>query len=292
MGKAKIIDGKATALMIRKELSEEVKELKDKYDLVPGLATVLVGDDPASEYYVNSKIKACREMGIYSEIIKINKNADCREGIEAVSCLRKNPKIHGIHVQMPLPENWPVAKMIEEIGQQKDVDGFHSGNIGALWKGENAFIPCTPKGIMELLKRYEVKLKGKEAVVIGRSMLVGKPIAALLLRGHATVTICHSRTQDLSAVCCRADILIAAAGRPEMVKADWIKEGAVVIDVGINRIERDGKKKLVGDVAFDEVVEKAGMITPVPGGVGPMTIAMLLANTIESAKNTINNIEV
>ena len=286
---ANIIDGKATAKKIREELSEKVKELKEKHNITPGLATVLVGDDPASGYYVRSKIKACAEVGIHSEAIEIPGDADPSEGFKTIERLNSDPNIHGILVQLPLPDGWPTEKILKAINAEKDADGFHNESVGALWKGLDCFVACTPKGIMELLHRYEIPIKGKEAVVVGRSNIVGKPAAALLLAEHATVTICHSRTTNLPEVCKRADILVAAVGRAEMIKGDWIKPGAVVIDVGMNRIERDGKKKLVGDVDYNEAVEVAGSITPVPGGVGPMTIAMLLTNTFESAIKTIKN---
>lgn len=286
---ANMIDGTAIAASIQAELTAEVAELKEKHGIVPGLATVLVGDNPASQTYVKMKRKRCAEVGIYSVGRELPADAP-QEQVEAlVRELNADPAIHGILVQLPLPGHLDEEAVLNTISLHKDVDGFHPVNIGRLaMKGREAlFAPCTPAGCIELLDRIGVEIRGKEAVVLGRSNIVGLPVSMLLLKRDATVTICHSRSQDLPAICRRADILVAAVGRAEMVKADWVKPGAVVIDVGINRVEDPTAKRgyrLVGDVAFEEVQEVAGWITPVPGGVGPMTIAMLLQNTVKGAK--------
>ena len=286
---ATLIDGKATAAQIHEEIRAEVERLKTEHGIVPGLATVLVGDDPASQFYVRSKQKRCAEVGIRSFGHKLPADASQEEVEKLVADLNANPEVHGILVQLPLPKHLDEERVLAAIGIEKDVDGFHPVNIGRLaMKGrEPMFVPCTPAGCIELLDRYGIEIEGKEAVVLGRSNIVGLPVAMLLLHRNATITICHSRTKDLPAVCRRADILIAAVGRPQMVKADWIKPGAAVIDVGINRVEDPTAKKgyrLVGDVDFEAAKEVAGYITPVPGGVGPMTIAMLLTNTLTAAK--------
>jgi len=286
---ANMIDGTAIAASIQAELTAEVAELKEQHGIVPGLATVLVGDNPASQTYVKMKRKRCAEVGIYSVGRELPADAP-QEQVEAlVRELNADPAIHGILVQLPLPGHLDEEAVLNTISLHKDVDGFHPVNIGRLaMKGREAlFAPCTPAGCIELLDRIGVEIRGKEAVVLGRSNIVGLPVSMLLLKRDATVTICHSRSQDLPAICRRADILVAAVGRAEMVKADWVKPGAVVIDVGINRVEDPTAKRgyrLVGDVAFEEVQEVAGWITPVPGGVGPMTIAMLLQNTVKGAK--------
>ena len=286
---AKLIDGKAIAKQVRADLAEKVAARVEAGKSVPGLATVLVGDDPASAVYVRSKQRACKRAGIYS--INVPLPADIsQEELEAkVAELNANPEIHGILVQLPLPEGLDEEKVLNTISIEKDVDGFHPINIGRLaQKGrQSLFVPCTPSGCIYLLDQSGANLEGAEAVVLGRSNIVGMPVALLLVERNATVTICHSRTKDLPAVVRRADILIAAVGRPEMVKKDWVKPGAYVIDVGINRVADDSTEKgyrLVGDVAFDEVAEVAEAITPVPGGVGPMTIAMLLRNTVRAAE--------
>ncbi len=286
---AKLIDGKAIAKEIQEELTREVAELKEKHGVVPGLATVLVGDNPASQTYVRMKQKRSAEVGIHSVGYTLPGDATQEEVEALVRKLNADPTIHGILVQLPLPKHLNEEAVLNAISIEKDVDGFHPINIGRLaMKGRQAlFAPCTPAGIIELIDRTGIPIEGKEAVVLGRSNIVGLPVSMLLLKRNATITICHSRTHDLPAVTRRADILVAAVGRPLMVKADWVKPGAVVIDVGINRVDDPSRKRgyrLVGDVDFEEVKEVAGWITPVPGGVGPMTIAMLLKNTVTAAK--------
>ncbi|HIE38345.1 MAG TPA: bifunctional methylenetetrahydrofolate dehydrogenase/methenyltetrahydrofolate cyclohydrolase FolD [Anaerolineales bacterium] len=286
---AQLIDGKATAAAIHEEIRAEVEQLKGEHGIVPGLATVLVGENPASQFYVRSKQKRCAEVGIRSFGHNLPETASQEEVEGLVAELNANPEVHGILVQLPLPKHLDEERVLAAIGIEKDVDGFHPINIGRLaMKGRKPmFVPCTPAGCIELLDRYGVEIEGKEAVVLGRSNIVGLPVAMLLLHRNATITICHSRTKDLPATCRRADILIAAVGRPQMVKADWVKPGAAVIDVGINRVEDPTAKRgyrIVGDVDFEAVKEVAGYLTPVPGGVGPMTIAMLLRNTLTSAK--------
>jgi 5,10-methylene-tetrahydrofolate dehydrogenase/methenyl tetrahydrofolate cyclohydrolase len=288
-----IIDGKAIAAEIRQEVKTEVERLKAKYGKVPGLATVLVGDNPASATYVRMKGQACEELGMYS--VKPTLPADAtQEQVEGlVRELNADPSIHGILVQLPLPPHLNERAVLSAISLEKDVDGFHPINIGRLaMKGhEPLFIPCTPYGVMVLLERTGVKLEGSRAVVLGRSNIVGLPVSLLLLHANATVTVCHSRTRDLPSVTREADVLVVAVGRPEMVRGDWVKPGAVVIDVGINQVPDPTRKsgyRLVGDVAFDEVKEVASAITPVPGGVGPMTIAMLMQNTLRAFKRTLS----
>jgi 5,10-methylene-tetrahydrofolate dehydrogenase/methenyl tetrahydrofolate cyclohydrolase len=286
---AQLIDGKGTAATIQEEIKAEVERLKAEHDIVPGLATVLVGENPASQFYVRSKQQRCAEVGIQSFGHNLPENASQEEVDELVAELNADPQVNGILVQLPLPKHLDEERVLAAIGLDKDVDGFHPVNIGRLsMKGrEPMFVPCTPSGCIELLDRYGIEIEGREAVVLGRSNIVGLPVSMLLLHRNATITICHSRTKDLPATCRRADILIAAVGRPEMVKADWVKPGAAVIDVGINRVDDPTRKRgyrLVGDVDFEAVKEVVGYITPVPGGVGPMTIAMLLRNTLVSAK--------
>jgi len=286
---AQIIDGKAIAAAIQAELTEEVQRLKETHGITPGLATVLVGENPASITYVKMKRKRSAEVGIRSFGYELPADASQEEVEGLVRELNANPEVHGILVQLPLPRHLNEEAVLAAISIEKDVDGFHPINIGRLaMKGrEPLFVPCTPAGVIELLDRTGVEIEGKEAVVLGRSNIVGLPVSMLLLHRNATVTICHSRTRDLPAVTRRADILVAAVGRPQMVKGDWVKPGAVVIDVGVNRVEDPTAKRgyrLVGDVDFEEVKEVASAITPVPGGVGPMTIAMLLTNTVRSAK--------
>lgn len=278
-----IIDGKALAKQKRAEMAQIVQELKAK-GVTPGLAVVLVGEDPASEIYVRNKHKACEEVGIYSRVIKLPEDTKEEDLLKLIDELNQDSALDGILVQLPLPKQINSDKVIERIRPNKDVDGFHPVNAGKLLTGQVGFVPCTPLGILELIKSTGINISGKEAVVIGRSNIVGKPVAHLLLQENATIAICHSKTKNLKEVCQRADILVAAVGKPQLITADYIKEGAVVIDVGINRLP-DGK--LVGDVAFETVKEKASYITPVPGGVGPMTITMLLANTLLSAKNRV-----
>ena len=276
----KLIDGKAIAKEIRQELKLEVEELKKDKGITPGLAVILVGDDPASQSYVRGKERAAGDVGIYSELHRMPEDTDQKELIDKVQELNNDPKIHGILCQLPLPGHLDESDVINTIRPEKDVDGFHPISVGNMHIGEECFLPCTPAGIIELLDRTGVDISGKDAVVVGRSNIVGKPVSMLLLGRHATVTICHSRTRDLAAKTAAADILVAAVGRPKMITADMVKDGAVVIDVGVNRVD----KKLVGDVDFDAVKDKVSAITPVPGGVGPMTITMLLKNTIEAAK--------
>jgi methylenetetrahydrofolate dehydrogenase (NADP+)/methenyltetrahydrofolate cyclohydrolase len=278
---SEIIDGKKVSQHIREEVAKEVEKLKSETGTTPGLAAVLVGDNPASEIYVRNKRKACEQVGIYSEEYKLPKETTQNELLSLIDKLNNDKKIHGILVQLPLPEQIDSTKILRSVFPSKDVDGFHPENVGLLVEGNPRFISCTPNGIMKMLDFYKIEIKGKEAVVVGRSNIVGKPTAILLLHRHATVTVCHSRTNRLDEVTRRADILVAAIGRPHFITGDMVKEGAVVIDVGINR-NKDGK--LIGDVDFERVKEKAAYITPVPGGVGPMTIAMLLWNTLESAK--------
>jgi len=276
-----IIDGNKIAQDIRNEVRRSAILLKEQTGVIPGLAVVLVGEDPASQVYVGRKAKACAEVGFLSREYKLPAETDEEKLLKIIKKLNKDKFIHGILVQLPLPKHISTEKIIAAIDPHKDVDGFHPYNVGGLVTGTPLFIPCTARGIMELLARTGIELAGKEAVVVGRSNIVGKPIALLLLAQNATVTMCHSRTKDLPLVTGRADVLIAAIGKPHMIKANMVKEGAVVIDVGVNRL-RDGK--LAGDVAFDEVAAKASFITPVPGGVGPMTIAMLMQNTLDAAK--------
>jgi methylenetetrahydrofolate dehydrogenase (NADP+)/methenyltetrahydrofolate cyclohydrolase len=275
---AKIIDGKAIAKEIRSDLKLKVAQLT-KEGRQPGLAVVLVGDDPASAVYVRSKKRACEEIGVNSLVHRLPEDTTQDELLGLVEQLNQDPHIHGILVQLPLPKGLDEEIVINAISPQKDVDGFHPINVGNLHIGQEGFVPCTPAGVVELVKRTGVPIAGQNVVVLGRSNIVGKPVASLFLRENATVTICHSRTKDVAAECRRADILIAAVGRPQLVQKDWVKPGAVVIDVGINRV--DGA--IVGDVHFEEVQEVAGAITPVPGGVGPMTIAMLLKATVDAA---------
>ena len=286
MSDATNIDGKASAANLRAEISRKVALVKEKHGLTPGLSVILVGEDPASEVYVRNKGKATVEAGMNSNTYTMAENATHDEVMAKVEELNADPAVHGILVQLPLPEQVNEDAIINAIHPAKDVDGFHTLNVGRLNSGQDAMVPCTPVGCMVMLKEVVGDLTGKRAIVVGRSNIVGKPMAALLLKEHCTVTIAHSRTQDLAAECRRADIVIAAVGRPRMVKGNWIKPGATVIDVGINRIEDASTKsgsRLVGDVDFDEAVKVAGAITPVPGGVGPMTIACLLKNTLTAA---------
>ncbi|ABQ25373.1 bifunctional methylenetetrahydrofolate dehydrogenase/methenyltetrahydrofolate cyclohydrolase FolD [Geotalea uraniireducens] len=277
---AKIIDGKAIAAKIRGEITAEVAKLASK-GVTPGLAVVLVGEDPASKVYVSMKEKACKDVGIFSDEYKLPVDTSEADLLLLIHKLNSDPKIHGILIQLPLPKQIDTEKVLEAISPEKDADGFHPYNVGRLVIGKPLFQPCTPYGVMVMLKEAGVELAGKEVVVVGRSNIVGKPVAFMCLQQNATVTLCHSKTRDLAAKVGMADVVIAAVGQPEMIKGAWIKEGAVVIDVGVNRV---GEKKLVGDVEFDAAAERASAITPVPGGVGPMTITMLLYNTLEAAK--------
>ena len=278
------MDGKAFAAGLREKVSEAVSTLTREYDLVPGLAVVLVGEDPASEVYVRNKGKQTLEVGMNSYEHKLPDTTGQSELLALIEQLNNDSKVHGILVQLPLPDQIDSQAVINAIDPNKDVDGFHLVNVGRLATGAPGLVPCTPLGCMMLLKDQLGDLSGKNAVVVGRSNIVGKPMGSLLLAQSCTVTIAHSRTQDLAGVCREADILVAAVGRPQMIPGDWIKPGAVVIDVGINRIEgEEGKTRLVGDVDFDSASAVAGAITPVPGGVGPMTIACLLRNTVQAA---------
>jgi methylenetetrahydrofolate dehydrogenase (NADP+)/methenyltetrahydrofolate cyclohydrolase len=281
-----IIDGNKIAQDIRNEVRQGVLELKASRGIVPGLAVILVGDDPASQVYVGRKAKACAEVGFLSREYKLPADTEEKKLLKIIKKLNKDELVHGILVQLPLPKHISTENIIAAINPDKDVDGFHPYNVGGLVTGTPLFVPCTPRGIMELISRSGIDLTGKEAVVVGRSNIVGKPMAFLLLAQNATVTMCHSRTKDLPSVTRRADVLIAAIGKPRMIKADMVKEGAVIIDVGVNRLENG---KLAGDVDFDEVAPRASYITPVPGGVGPMTIAMLMKNTLDAARRSINS---
>ena len=281
---AKIIDGKAHAQTIWSECRVRVEQLKT-HGIVPGLAVLIVGDNPASHVYVRNKVKACHEVGIHSESFAMPDNATEDEILQKIAALNADDNIHGILVQLPLPGHVDAKRVLETISPAKDVDGFHYYNLGALLTGNTIFPPCTPYGVMCMLQHTGVDIEGKHAVVVGRSNIVGKPMAIMLLEKNATITVCTSRTQQLQEHTLRADILVVATGRAEMVTGDMIKPGAVVLDVGINRLE-DGR--LVGDVEFDSAVEKASFITPVPGGVGPMTIAILLSNTVLSAEKIAN----
>lgn len=286
---ATILDGKAIASQIREELAEEVAKWKTRRDITPCLAAVLVGDHPASEVYVRSKRRACEQAGLESQLHRLS--VDCRESdlLELVDRLNQDPAVHGILVQLPLPAHLHESKILDAINPMKDVDAFHAENVGRICQGRPRFLPCTPHGILQLLHRCEIKVSGKQAVVIGRSDIVGKPMAMMLMNrdstlgpasANATVTVCHSRTAGLGDITRQADLLVAAIGRPRFVTADMVKPGAVVIDVGINRVD----DQLVGDVDFEPVKQVAGHITPVPGGVGPLTVAMLLYNTLLAAK--------
>jgi methylenetetrahydrofolate dehydrogenase (NADP+)/methenyltetrahydrofolate cyclohydrolase len=277
---ATIIDGKAFAAKVRAQVAEHVARLREEQGVQPGLAVVLVGEDPASQVYVASKGKQTVEVGMASFEHKLPADTSEEVLLNLIRQLNADPKVHGILVQLPLPGHLNSELVINSIDPAKDVDGFHISNVGLLGTGQKSMVPCTPLGCLMMLRDHHGSLAGMNAVVVGRSNIVGKPMAQLLLGDSCTVTIAHSRTRDLPSVCLGADILVAAVGRPEMIKGDWVKPGATVIDVGINRIERDGKTWLVGDVDFAAAATVAGAITPVPGGVGPMTIACLLANTL------------
>ncbi|NVM21475.1 MAG: bifunctional methylenetetrahydrofolate dehydrogenase/methenyltetrahydrofolate cyclohydrolase FolD [Desulfobacterales bacterium] len=287
---AQIISGTEISKQIREELTKEIEDLKQQHNITPGLATILVGDDPGSKVYVGQKEKACNKLGIYSERTDLPADTTEADLLALVAKFNEDSKINGILVQLPLPKHIDDTRVIDAIAPDKDVDCFHPVNVGKLVIGTGRFLPCTPHGIMELLKRSGIVTDGKHAVVVGRSNIVGKPIANLMLQrspgGNATVTLCHTGTKDLSAYTKQADILIVAVGHPKAITADMVKEGVVVIDVGVNRIGKteEGRPILAGDVDFDSVKEKASAITPVPGGVGPMTITMLMKNTVESAK--------
>lgn len=277
---AVVIDGKKIAQEIIDEVKAEAQRLKERAGVTPGLAVLLVGNDPASSIYIRHKENACRKAAFFSREFKLSQETGEKDILAIIRELNRDDKIHGILVQLPLPRHINPTTIIEAIDPRKDVDGFHPYNLGRLFTGNPYHTACTPKGILELLDRSSIAIEGKRAVIVGRSNIVGKPVALMLLNRHATVTICHTRTQQLPSITRQAEILIAAAGRPEMIRADMVSAGAAVIDVGINRM---GDGRLVGDVAFPEVLDKASYITPVPGGVGPMTIAMLLVNTLSAA---------
>ncbi|MBU0480144.1 MAG: bifunctional methylenetetrahydrofolate dehydrogenase/methenyltetrahydrofolate cyclohydrolase FolD [Proteobacteria bacterium] len=287
---AQIISGVEIAKAIREELTAEVAELKEKHNITPGLVTILVGEDPASVSYVTAKGKTAKAIGIYSEQVDLAADTSEEELLATIEKYNHDDKIHGILVQLPLPKHIDEGKVLYALDPNKDVDGFHPVNVGKMVLGEQCFLPCTPHGILEMLERSGVKTSGAEVVILGRSNIVGKPMANLMLQkraaGNATVTLCHTRTKDTDFHTKRADILIAAVGVPNLVKADQVKDGVVIIDVGVNRIgmSESGKAILAGDVEFETVKEKASFITPVPGGVGPMTITMLMKNTVQSAK--------
>ncbi|MBA3034197.1 MAG: bifunctional methylenetetrahydrofolate dehydrogenase/methenyltetrahydrofolate cyclohydrolase FolD [Gammaproteobacteria bacterium] len=281
---ARILDGNALSQIVRAELAEKAAALKATQNIVPCLAVILVGEDPASAVYVRNKVAACEKAGFRSIKETYPPNVEPMVVLGKIAALNADPSVHGILVQLPLPKQFDAEAVLEAISPEKDVDGFHAENVGALMQGNPRFVPCTPCGVMKMLASENVPLKGAEAVIVGRSNIVGKPMAMLLLAESCTVTICHSRTKDLAFHTRRADILVAAVGQPKMITGDMIKPGATVIDVGINRTPEG---KLCGDVDFETAKEVAGLITPVPGGVGPMTITMLLANTLESAERTL-----
>jgi methylenetetrahydrofolate dehydrogenase (NADP+)/methenyltetrahydrofolate cyclohydrolase len=287
---AKIIDGKQIASEMRSELKAEVTRLFE-HNIVPGLGVILVGSDPASQSYVTAKEKACEEIGIYSDDNRLAADASEEQLLDLVERMNRDPKIHGILVQLPLPKHINEDRVLLAIDPRKDVDGFHPVSVGKMVIGHETFLPCTPHGVVQLLLRSGVKLEGADVVIVGRSNIVGKPLANMLIQksatGNATVTVCHTRTKDIAKYTRAADVVIAAAGKPNTITADMVRDGVVVIDVGVNRIPDASKKngyRLVGDVDFDAVSKKASLITPVPGGVGPMTITMLLYNTVASAK--------
>ena len=282
-----LIDGKAISAKVKEEVKNEAAQLTEK-GVIPCLAVILVGDDKASQTYVNSKEKACKACGIRSLKYTLEANTSESALIDLIQSLNENDEVDGILVQLPLPKHIDENKILEKISCEKDVDGFHAVNVGRLVSGLDGFVPCTPCGIMRLFKEYGIEVSGKNAVVIGRSNIVGKPMANLLLNANATVTVTHSKTQNLAKITKDADIIVVAIGKPNFLKADMVKNGAVVIDVGINRLENN---KLVGDADFENVANKCSFITPVPGGVGPMTIAMLLKNTIKSAKNRLKRLK-
>lgn len=275
-----IIDGKAIAESVRNSIRQDIIKLKQEKGIVPGLTVILVGDDPASQIYVRNKERACKDVGIKSQVIKLEKNTSQAELLDLIYKLNEDKETHGILVQLPLPSHIDEGMVIEAIDPKKDVDGFHPVSAGKLFVGQPGLRPCTPKGIIRLIRETGTDIAGKHAVVIGRSNIVGKPVALMLLQNNATVTICHSKTKNLKEIAASADILVVAIGQPETIDDGYIKEGAIVIDVGTTRVNG----KLKGDVVFDKAIQKAGWITPVPGGVGPMTIAMLLENTVTAAR--------
>jgi len=285
--KAQIIDGKALAAEIKEPLAQEIQELK-KHQITPGLAVILVGDNPASQVYVKNKEKGCLETGIHSIVIRLPQETTQAELLKKIAELNENSQVHGILVQLPLPSHINETVVMNAVDPEKDADGLHPFNMGRMLIGLPGLLPCTPAGVIEMIKSTGIDMTGKEAVMLGHSNIVGKPTAVLMLRENATVTICHIKTQNLAQVCRRADILVVAVGKAHLITPDFVKPGAVVIDVGINRLP-DGK--LVGDVDFEAVGETAGFITPVPGGVGPMTIAMLLKNVVDAAKKNLKHRE-
>ncbi len=282
---AKIIDGKALAKKMQGQLAEKVAQLKAQHGIVPGLVVILVGDNPASQVYVRNKERSALAAGFTSETVRLSDSISQEELLAVIEKYNQDPAFHGILVQLPLPSHINDKRVILAIDPKKDVDGFHPMNTGHLWSGRPLMVPCTPAGIMEMFREYQIDLEGKNAVIVGRSNIVGKPMAQLLLDKNATVTLTHSRTRHLARVCKRADVLIVAIGQGNFVTKDYVKEGAVVIDVGMNR---DDNGKLIGDVKFDEVAELASLITPVPGGVGPMTITMLLEQTYQAALRSVS----
>lgn len=277
----KLISGKEVSTSIRAKIKEEAQKLRDDYGIQPGLAVILVGNDPASQIYVRNKQKACEEVGFHAFEYRLNENSTQEQLLDLIGVLNKNNKVHGILVQLPLPDHIDPQTVINTISPEKDVDAFHPINVGKIMLGDYEFLPCTPAGVMELIDSTGVEISGKNCVVIGRSNIVGKPMAMLLLHRNATVTICHSRTKNLAEVCAGADILVSAVGKAHFITADMVKEGAMVIDVGMNH---DENGKLCGDVEFSTVEPRASYITPVPGGVGPMTITMLMKNTLRAAE--------
>ncbi|MBB3192527.1 bifunctional methylenetetrahydrofolate dehydrogenase/methenyltetrahydrofolate cyclohydrolase FolD [Halomonas cerina] len=285
---AQLLDGKQLSAQVLQEVASEVELLRAEYGIVPTLAVVLVGEDPASQVYVRNKVKRAEEAGMGSIEHRLDAGTTQDTLNELIDHLNNDPQVHGILVQLPLPSHLNEDEVIAAINPAKDVDGFHPLNVGALASGRASLVPCTPQGCMIMLRQIHPDLSGQNVVVVGRSNIVGKPMAALLLQADCTVTIAHSRTKNIESLCRNADIVVAAAGRAELINADWIKPGATVIDVGINAIDVDGKRKLMGDVAFESVARIAGAITPVPGGVGPMTIACLLLNTIRAAKDQLS----
>lgn len=284
----RLIDGKKISASVVEQLAVDTRQFIAESSVTPGLAVVLVGDDPASQVYVRNKVKQATAAGFNSTEHRLPEDTGQAQLNALVEQLNNDPSVHGILVQLPLPAQLSEPEIIRLIAPEKDVDGFHPQNVGALAAGNAELIPCTPMGCMIMLRQTLGDLSGKHAVVVGRSNIVGKPMAALLLQANCTVTIVHSRSQDIEAICRQADILVAAVGRPEMIRGSWVKPGATVIDVGINAVESGGRRRLVGDVAFNEVSEVAGAITPVPGGVGPMTIACLMKNTLTAARQQIS----
>jgi len=282
---AQTIDGKAIANKLKIQIRQEVDQLK-AHGIQPGLAAVLVGDNPASVIYVRNKRKACDEVGIYSEEHRLPEQTKQDDLLRLIENLNSNSKIHGILIQLPLPKQINTDRVLNVVSPAKDVDGLHPYNVGRLTMGTPQFVPCTPAGVIAMLDEYKIQIEGQRAVIVGRGNLVGRPLSLLLMHRHATITVCHSRTKEIAAVCHEGDILVAAMGKPKFITANMVKEGAAVIDVGINRLETG---QLVGDVDFEPVSKKAGWITPVPGGVGPMTVVMLMHNTLQSAKKSVNH---